>query len=99
MLLTGTQNKNSTEKSCSYKVVGHLGDGTFGRALKCFNQIDNQDYAVKVIRAVERYTESARIEIDILNDMKKQGGCQQGIVYLKEWFIYEDTENLEKARR
>lgn len=52
-----------------------------------------------MIRAVERYTESARIEIDILNDMKKQGGCQHGIVYLKEWFIYEDTENLERARR
>ena len=26
----------------------HLGDGTFGRALKCLNIIENKNYAVKV---------------------------------------------------
>lgn len=69
-------NQQKGESSRQYQVIGHLGDGTFGRALKVFDPTDKKDYAVKVIRAVERYTDSARIEIDILNDMKKQGGCE-----------------------
>jgi len=52
-----------------------------------------------VIRAVARYTDSARIEVDILEDMKRRGGCDKGIVHLKEYFINEDTDGLEKAKR
>lgn len=52
---------------------------------------------MKVIRAVERYSDSARIEVDILNELRKVGGCNQGIVYLKEWFVHEDSEALVKA--
>jgi len=66
--------------------------------LKCKDSTGDT-YAVKVIRAVERYSDSARIEVDILNELRKVGGCQQGIVYLKEWFIHEDTEALERAER
>ena len=36
--------------------------------------------AVKVVRAVERYTDSAKIEAKILCDIKKEGGCQNFIV-------------------
>ena len=69
-----------------------LGDGTFGRALKCLNIIENKYYAVKVIRAVKRYNESAKVEVDILSDIMDKGGAQFGIVHLKEYFIHSDKE-------
>jgi hypothetical protein len=42
-----------------YQVLDHLGDGTFGRALRC---TEKKTTAVKVIRAVPRYANSAKIE-------------------------------------
>ena len=75
-------------KEQRYKVVGHLGDGTFGRALKCIDLQTQIVQAVKVIRAVPRYTESAKIEADILAYLKRKGGCDNGIVDLKDWFMH-----------
>lgn len=57
-----------------YKVLSHLGDGTFGRALLCEDTVRKTKLAVKVVRAVDRYTHSAKIEANILFDIKKQGG-------------------------
>ena len=84
-------------------VVDHLGDGTFGRALKCVelpNQMaapdsvkEGETYAVKVVRAVPRYAESAKFEASILQDLQKQGGCQRGIVYLKETFTNRSKQS------
>jgi len=58
-----------------YEVVSHLGDGTFGRALKCRDKKTGDDVAVKIVRAVSRYAESAKIEANILKDLKSKGGC------------------------
>jgi serine/threonine protein kinase len=49
-----------------------LGDGTFGRVLECEKLSDGQLYAVKVIRPVARYLESAKIEADIIANIHKQ---------------------------
>jgi hypothetical protein len=46
--------------------------------------------AVKVVRAVERYTDSAKIEAKILCDIKKEGGCQNFIVDLKDFFTHSE---------
>ncbi len=48
-----------------YTVTGFLGDGTFGRVLEAKDQ-DGTIKAIKVIRAVERYVEAAKIEANIL---------------------------------
>jgi hypothetical protein len=45
-----------------------------------------------VIRGVKRYNESAKIECDILIDIQNKGGAQSGIVYLKEYFHFQDKE-------
>jgi len=47
---------------------------------------------VKVIRAVKRYTESAKIEAEILNDLKRKGGDLNYIVDLKDWFVHKNLE-------
>ena len=45
-----------------------------------------------MVRAVERYTHSAKIEASILNDIKNKGGCSQNIVDLQEIFTHESNE-------
>lgn len=64
-MILGSKEKGSGQ----YKIIGHLGDGTFGRALQCLEINENKIYAVKVIRAVERYSESAKTEAQILRDL------------------------------
>ena len=59
-------------------VVRELGVGTFGRVLRCKDRKYNDFVAVKVVRRVKKYTESAMIEADILEDVRrrmKQTGC------------------------
>ncbi len=50
-----------------------------------------------MIRAVKRFTERAMAEVDRLEDMKRKGGCEKGIIYFKESFIHESTQALEEA--
>lgn len=41
-----------------------------------------------------RYAESAKFEAQILQDLQKQGGCDKGIVYLKETFINKSKQSF-----
>lgn len=50
----------------TYTLVKLLGDGTFGRVLLADSKQLGRQVAVKVIRDVERYTEAAMIEAEIL---------------------------------
>ena len=50
-------------------------------------------FAIKVVRAVPRYTESAKFEAQILKDLHTQGGCERGIVYLKETFMNKSKQS------
>lgn len=52
-------------------MIKHLGDGTFGRVLEVVDRRDNVRYAMKIIRAVPRYVDSAKIEVDIYDDVQK----------------------------
>lgn len=53
-------------KQNKYKIISHISDGTFGRVLECKNYSDDKHYAVKVIRAVDRYIDSAKTETEII---------------------------------
>ncbi|EER07566.1 serine-threonine protein kinase, putative [Perkinsus marinus ATCC 50983] len=56
-----------------YICMKHLGDGTFGRVIGCADTLyDNQMVAVKVIRDVQRYKESAEIEAEILERLNRR---------------------------
>ena len=46
-----------------------------------------------MVRAVSRYSESAKFEVSILQDLQRQGGCKKGIVYLKEWFMNQARQS------
>ncbi|GKT37052.1 Kinase, CMGC CLK [Aduncisulcus paluster] len=49
-----------------YRVLKILGKGTFGRVLLCDDIQTQQQVAIKVIRAIDRYTEAGKIENRIL---------------------------------
>ena len=42
---------------------------------------------------MKRYNSSAKIEIRILEDLKKQGGAQNNIVLLHESFIHRERDS------
>lgn len=42
-----------------------------------------------MIRSVKRYTESAKVEADILRELKLNGGCNHNIVDLVSQFTHE----------
>ena len=57
-----------------YQVIKEVGMGTFGRVLDCLD-LRRRDYvAVKVVRAVKRYYESALIEARMVQDINRRGG-------------------------
>jgi len=61
-----------------YQSLRLLGDGTFGRVLLARDKRDNRQVAVKVIRDVKRYVENARIEADILKDIRRADPMGEG---------------------
>ena len=55
-----------------YRVIKQLGKGTFGRVVEMWDEKEQRHVAVKVVRAVEKYSREAEIEAEIL--LKVQSG-------------------------
>lgn len=51
------------------EVKKELGKGTFGKVFGCKDLKHNDSVAIKVVRSIKRYVESAKIESDILHDI------------------------------
>merc|ERR1712226_358643 len=51
-----------------YKVLGSLGEGTFGKVLKVLDLPSNQQIALKIIKNVKKYREAAKLEINVLTN-------------------------------
>lgn len=54
-----------------YKILGLLGEGTFGKVLECWDRRERRRVAVKVIRALYKYREAARLEIEVLETLRR----------------------------
>ncbi|KAH7444457.1 hypothetical protein KP509_02G078900 [Ceratopteris richardii] len=72
-----------------YKILGLMGEGTFGRVLECWDRDGQEVVAIKVVRNVDKYREAAKNEVDILLTLAKKdaeglGGCVQ----VRSWFDY-----------
>ena len=51
---------------CADTVLALAGQGTFGTVLTVWDAKHREEVALKMVRAVRRYSESARVERDIL---------------------------------
>lgn len=53
-----------------YEILDVLGKGSFGQVLKVFDHQNKKTVALKIIKNRQRYSEQARIEIEILNYLR-----------------------------
>ena len=72
-----------------YKVMSHLGEGTFGIVVECWDRLTRDYCAVKIIRNVPKYKKAAMFELAVLNTINKSDPTGKWhCVQLKEWFEY-----------
>ncbi|KAJ0403638.1 hypothetical protein P43SY_002453 [Pythium insidiosum] len=73
-----------------YKILREAGLGTFGRVLECLDKQRDVVVAIKVVRKVEKYTESAKIEANILQDVNDKDERNESLcVRMYKWFEYK----------
>ncbi|OWZ14831.1 CMGC/CLK protein kinase [Phytophthora megakarya] len=73
-----------------YKIIREAGLGTFGRVLECLDKQRNFVVAIKVVRKVDKYTESAKIEAAILEDVNDKDKNNESLcVRMFKWFEHK----------
>ena len=54
-----------------YKIVTELGEGTFGKVVKCEDTQKSKTLAIKIIKNVKKYRDAAKLEINVLSKLAK----------------------------
>lgn len=67
-----------------------MGRGTFAKVVQCWDRKHENHVAIKIVRSAPKYTDAAKIEIDILRDVN--GQC--GWIELIDWFTYREHSCL-----
>eukprot|EP00767_Chilomastix_cuspidata_P001552 gnl/Chilomastix_cuspidata/1670.p2 GENE.gnl/Chilomastix_cuspidata/1670~~gnl/Chilomastix_cuspidata/1670.p2 ORF type:complete len:416 (-),score=204.73 gnl/Chilomastix_cuspidata/1670:86-1333(-) len=75
-----------------YRVEDFLGKGTFGRVVSCKDVTNGNKVAVKIIRAIPKYTRAGQIEIQILQQIRKNSHISgsSNVLLVMEHFVYRD---------
>lgn len=47
-----------------------LGQGTFGKVVRCKDALRDREVAIKIIRSIQKYTDAAQIEIRVLKALR-----------------------------
>ncbi|KAE9408370.1 kinase-like protein [Gymnopus androsaceus JB14] len=55
-----------------YRTVRLLGQGTFGKVVEAVDTHTNNRVAIKIIRAIPKYRDASRIEVRVLQELKKK---------------------------
>ncbi|ORY46873.1 kinase-like protein [Rhizoclosmatium globosum] len=54
-----------------YKIIRLLGQGTFGKVVEAYDRTRNAKVAIKIIRSIQKYRDAAKVEVRVLNALKK----------------------------
>ena len=54
-----------------YKIMAELGEGTFGKVVKCEDLQKGMILAIKIIKNVKKYRDAAKLEINVLSKLAK----------------------------
>ncbi|XP_028154272.1 dual specificity protein kinase CLK2-like isoform X2 [Diabrotica virgifera virgifera] len=72
-----------------YRIIGTLGEGTFGKVVKVKDLKKDCLRALKIIKNVEKYREAAKLEINVLEKLaEKDPECVNLCVKMLDWFDY-----------
>ncbi|XP_042870198.1 probable dual specificity protein kinase madd-3 isoform X4 [Penaeus japonicus] len=72
-----------------YKIITTLGEGTFGKVVKCRDLQSDRHIALKIIKNVEKYREAAKLEINVLEKLAEKDPHNKHLcVRMLSWFDY-----------
>ena len=72
-----------------YRLLHVLGEGTFGKVVKCYDLVRNCFVALKMIKNVARYKDAAKLEINVLNKLMKYDPRGKNLcVSMLDWFDF-----------
>lgn len=72
-----------------YKVITTVGEGTFGKVVKCRDLQADRFLALKIIKNVEKYREAAKLEINVLEKLAEKDPFNKHLcVRMLSWFDY-----------
>ncbi|XP_023011032.3 dual specificity protein kinase CLK4-like [Maylandia zebra] len=73
-----------------YEVVSALGEGAFGKVVKCIDREKDEHVAVKIVRNIECFCEVARSEIAVLEEINRLDDDNRfACVRMLDWFEHE----------
>ena len=78
----------------SDKIVRLLGQGTFGKVVEARNIENRRKVAIKVIRAVQKYRDASKIEIRVLETLKRYDPTNSKYVSM---FLFRQTLSLTNS--
>ncbi|KAK4788322.1 hypothetical protein SAY86_019641 [Trapa natans] len=73
-----------------YKISRKIGEGTFGQVLECWDREAKETVAIKVVRSIKKYRESAMVEIDVLQLLSRHDKSGSHCVKIRNWFDYRN---------
>lgn len=80
--------QNGDNLTARFKILGKLGQGTFGRVLKCLDRKTQKQVAIKVMRSLKKYKVAAGNEMEIIWTLQNDEGWHRQTVNLIDWFEY-----------
>uniref|UniRef100_N1QTF7 Serine/threonine-protein kinase AFC2 n=1 Tax=Aegilops tauschii TaxID=37682 RepID=N1QTF7_AEGTA len=72
------------------KIYRKMGEGTFGQVLECWDRERKEMVAIKIVRAVNKYSDAAMIEIDVLQKLARNDATGKHCVQIRNWFDYRN---------
>ncbi|RKP31064.1 kinase-like protein [Metschnikowia bicuspidata] len=73
----------------SFVIQKLLGQGTFGKVVACYDKINRETVAIKIIRNIAKYRDAARIELRVLTTLKKfDNENRNHCIHLRECLDY-----------
>lgn len=71
------------------QIVRLLGQGTFGKVVEARDRKHNKAVAVKIIRSVQKYRDASRIELRVLETLKRNDEENRNrCIHLRDCFDY-----------
>jgi dual-specificity kinase len=72
-----------------YIIIEIIGQGTFGKVVEAYDKTTKQFVAVKIIKAIQKYTDAAKLEIEILKQLRKRDPNNTSqCIHLQDSFVY-----------
>ncbi|KAI8619868.1 kinase-like domain-containing protein [Chytriomyces sp. MP71] len=63
--------REGDDLTARYKIIRLLGQGTFGKVVEAYDRTRNVKVAIKIIRSIQKYRDAAKVEVRVLNALKK----------------------------